>query len=440
MRPDPRVRPLVLLLIGATLLAASPIARAEEPAETAFREARAYTVRVRTQITTPFADDERGSFEGAGFLVDARRGWIVTNAHVVGRSPSTVQVAFSGGAYHRARKVYVDLFADIAVIQVEPTGKHSVAVLGCGEELNVGESIGAFGHPLGIPFTGTRGIVSGRTDQFGGEALIQIDATVDHGNSGGPVIAFGTGHVVGIATAMAGKDKTERVNFATPIGEVCRILELLRQGISPAPPQMPLSLLEDEDGRTTLEVGVSNDPKRWPLEPRDWILAVANGDSLRSLSDLVSALRGKSGPFDLMVNRDGRRRTVRITPRPSPSVIARHGVSVDGALIAPVSFDDATSLREPAALMVQSVEPGSSAEMLELEQEDLLWSVEGKRFDDVDRLLHYLETRKPGPIEIVVRRWSGEENHIFEFNVRSLPGEDIHPVGPEVEMRASGGK
>jgi serine protease Do len=439
MRPAARAASALCLALAAVLALAVP-APAQESAETAFREARAYTVRIRTQITTPFADDERGSFEGAGFLVDAQRGWIVTNAHVVGRSPSTVQVAFADKAYHRARKVYVDFFADIAVIQVDLTGTRPVAELGCDEELSVGESVGAFGHPLGIPFTGTRGIVSGRTNQFGGEALIQIDATVDHGNSGGPVIAFGTGHVVGIATAMAGKDKTERVNFATPIGEVCRILDLLRRGISPAPPEMPLSLLEDEDGGTTLQVGVSNDPKRWPLEPRDWIVAVAGGDSLRSLSELVTALRGKSGPFDLAVNRDGHRRTVRIDPQPSPSVIARHGVSIDGALIASVSFDDATSLRVPAALMVQSVEPGSSAEMLELEQEDLLWSVDGQRFDDVDHLIQYLGTRKPGPIEIVVRRWSGDEDHIFEFNIRELPGEDIHAVGPNPEKRVSKGR
>ena len=89
-------------------LAALPGARAgaQERAETVFRDARAYTVRIRTQISTPFMDDQRGSFGGAGFLVDAQRRWVITNAHVVGQSPSTVQVAFADGTFRAARKVY----------------------------------------------------------------------------------------------------------------------------------------------------------------------------------------------------------------------------------------------------------------------------------------------------------------------------------------------
>jgi S1-C subfamily serine protease len=67
-----------------------------DSAETAFRDAREYTVRIRTQIVTPFIEDEEGAFVGAGFLVDAKRGWIATNAHVVGRGPAEIQVAFWG--------------------------------------------------------------------------------------------------------------------------------------------------------------------------------------------------------------------------------------------------------------------------------------------------------------------------------------------------------
>ena len=89
-------------------------------AQAAFREARGYTVRVRTQIETPFLEDERGALEGAGFLVDAARGWIVTNAHVAGRSPSVVQVSFAGLPFQPARKLYIDSFADIAILAIAP--------------------------------------------------------------------------------------------------------------------------------------------------------------------------------------------------------------------------------------------------------------------------------------------------------------------------------
>ena len=87
---------LALALPALALLASSNgPASSEDRAQTIFRNARDYTVRIRTQIVTPFLEDEQGSFEGAGFLVDAERGWVVTNAHVVGQSPSTVRVAFA---------------------------------------------------------------------------------------------------------------------------------------------------------------------------------------------------------------------------------------------------------------------------------------------------------------------------------------------------------
>src|ERR1044072_7933243 len=85
----------VLALLSTTT--ASVSAAAHSSAEAVFHDARAYTVRIRTQIVTPFAEDSRGAFEGAGFVVDAERGWVLTNAHVVGQSPSTVTAAFADG-------------------------------------------------------------------------------------------------------------------------------------------------------------------------------------------------------------------------------------------------------------------------------------------------------------------------------------------------------
>ncbi|HEY3214966.1 MAG TPA: trypsin-like peptidase domain-containing protein [Candidatus Eisenbacteria bacterium] len=421
------------------LLSVPPVGVAvavEQDAEQAFREARAYTVRIRTQITTPFIGDERGTFEGAGFLVDTERRWIVTNAHVVGQSPSLVQIAFAGQAFQPAHKVYVDPFTDVAVLVVDriPAGR-TAAQLGCGDAARIGEPVGAFGHPLGMHFTGTRGIVSGKTDRFGPN-LLQVDATVDHGNSGGPVIALDDRRVVGIATARAADDKADRVNFATPMKDVCRILALLRDGVSPSPARLEFSLLRDEDGRHTLRVARSFDRKRWPLESGDRIVAVnTQGDSLGSLSDLVTALRGRTGRIVLVVEHQGRRRTVEVAPLPREPVTARRGVSVDGALIAPIYLEDDASLRDPARLVVQSVESGSAAEMLEVEEQDILQSIDGRSFADLDALEEYLRQRPKGrAMKVVLRRWSGGEDRIFDYHVRDLPGEDIQLVGPETDL------
>ena len=420
--------PRMMVRLGLPLLASiglAPLsAQGQERTETVFREARAYTVRIRTQIETPFLEDERGSFSGAGFLVDAGRRWVLTNAHVVGQSPSTVQAAFSDGTFRPARKIYVDSFADVAVLEVADDGQHHpVAPVSCSESPRVGEGIGAFGHPLGMPFTGTRGIVSGLTDQMIVD-LVQIDATVDHGNSGGPVIRLADGKVVGIATAGAGGDKSDRLNFATPMVDVCRILELLKQGVPPEPAVLEFSLLIDNDERTTLEIGRVYDATRWPFEPGDRITTV-DARPVKTLHHLMTALRGRKGPVPIRVTRAGKQVVVQARPRFRTEVMARRAISLDGALIARGAFEDSAALGHPARLVVQSVEPGSTAETLGLAERDIIETIDGRSFGDIETLAGHLHGREAGtPVRLVLRRMSPSESRWFDYHMRELPGEE----------------
>ena len=428
----------VLAQVVATVAGAATVPR--DRAEIVFRDARAYTVRIRTQITTPFMEDERGAFEGAGFLVDAERRWVITNAHVVGQSPSTVQAAFDDGVFHPAKKIYVDSFTDVAVIEVEIPGRQRpVAPINCAATLQVGQGVGAFGHPLGMPFTGTRGIVSGTTDQFLND-LIQIDATVDHGNSGGPVISLQSGEIVGIATAGAGGSKADRLNFATPMNDVCRILELMRKGMSPVPPQMEFSLLVNEDERHTLQVGHTFNASRWPFEPGDRIMAIGSENrEVKTVSNLVTAFRGRKGIVPVRVMRGEKVTVVNVQPEWRVPVLARRGVILDGALIAPMVFEDGAQEVDPLRLVVQSVEPGSAAASLDVEPMDIIHSVDGKRFDSLDALIGYLDGREPAaPVKLVFRRISPSFNRWTEFHVRELPGEETSTVGPETQAMSVG--
>ena len=434
-------RSSLALLTAFTMMSLGPGMRpsqAEDRASSIFRDARAYTVRIRTQITTPFLEDERGSFSGAGFLVDAARGWVVTNAHVVSHSPSEVTVAFADGTFHPARKVYVDSFTDMAVLEVPvDSPQHPVAPIDCDGAIEVGEAIGAFGHPLGMPFTGTRGIVSGKTDQFLNDFL-QIDATVDHGNSGGPVIALRDARVVGIATAGIGS-KAERLNFATPMRDVCRILELLRKGIPPEAPELQFSLLMNEDGRHTLQVGTTFDAARWPFLPGDRVIAVGQErEKVATVTQLVSAMRGRIGTVPLLVSREGREVEVTTHPALRGSVIARQAVSIDGALIAPNAFEDMQALSEPARLIVHSVEPSSTAQTLGMGAMDVIESIDGRRIDDVAALIGYLHLdRKGAPLRVIFRRLSTNTNCWFDYHVRELPGQDVTVVGPDAQLVSS---
>src|SRR5689334_24480841 len=103
--------------ILACLLPAAPAAAADI-GEEVFKGALRYTVQVRSTLPLPFDGDRKGSGLGAGFVVDAGRGWVMTNAHVVGRSPSRVEVALYGQDFSEATKVYVDPFLDLAIIRV----------------------------------------------------------------------------------------------------------------------------------------------------------------------------------------------------------------------------------------------------------------------------------------------------------------------------------
>jgi serine protease Do len=427
-RPQLLVALCAVTAAAAVALGGARVA-AENQAERVFREAREYTVRIRTQIETPFIADSKGAFQGAGFLIDARRGWILTNAHVVGYSPSDVQVAFADEDFQNAEKVYVDPFADVAVLRIADAGTRRPATLES-RIVDVGEPVGVFGHPMGMYFTGTRGIISGHHDQFGPEYL-QVDATVDHGNSGGPAISMQTGRVIGLATAGMDGKKGDRVNFVTPIDQVRPMLEQLRNGVIPSPPLLRVALLQDESEAHTLTVARSYDPVAWPLEPGDRIVSAAGArEDLETLTDLVTCLRGRTGPVDLTVERRGARVGVTIHPEPYPLVTHARGIKLDGALIASMTFEDPEAVGPRPRLQVHSVESGSAAHAMGLAPMDFVHTIDGKSFADLESLSDYLQQdRKGRPVEIVVTRMSGFVDRWLDYHVRELPGEAIAPVG-----------
>jgi len=253
---------------------------------------------------------------------------------------------------------------------------------------------------------------------------------VDPGNSGGPIIALQGGRIVGIATAMAGGSKADRLNFATPMKDVCRILELLRDGVPPEAPVLEFSLLIDEDGRHSLQVGATHNAARWPFQPGDRIVSVGGEpEPVTTVTQFITRMRGRLGAIPIRVMRGGHELEILARPNRRPSVIAQRGVSIDGALIAPIALEDLTALSEPARLFVHSVEPGSAAEGLDMVPMDIIESIDGHGFDDLDSLLGYLRQHQAGaPLRIVFRRFGQSTNTWFEFHVRDLPGLEIQVI------------
>src|SRR4029453_8899949 len=117
----PPLLPLLPLLIAPTLSAttagpANIAGPASNAGEDAFEDAKHWTVQIRTSVSRPFTQDEMGSFQGAGLVVDAKRGWVLTNAHVASNSYSHMTVTFFCGEPVPAQRLYVDPHLDLAVV------------------------------------------------------------------------------------------------------------------------------------------------------------------------------------------------------------------------------------------------------------------------------------------------------------------------------------
>jgi len=420
-----------------SLLAIAPTAAGADLSEDIFKGALHYTVQIRTTLPVPFDGDRKGSSLGAGFVVDSGRGWVMTNAHVVGRSPSRVEVALHGEEYSEATKVYVDPFLDVAVVRVADrveTKGIAEPPLDCGAMPPVGHAVGAFGHPWRLQFTGTRGIISGVTARYRTE-LLQTDAPINQGNSGGPLISLESGRIVGINTA--GIRGAQNTNFAVAIKYACRILELLRQSDDPSPPDLKLVYFRDIDNRKQLKVARSYaGDGTLKLLPGDVIRqVVGETGAIENETQLLHALRGRLANSRLMVLREGQETIVSGTKLPMRRVLETRGVYASGVLFGPITIRDALEIGA-RGLMVHHVEPGSIGEAQEIEKSDLLEAVDGDPVVDIDDLHARLDDArgKRARVTLTFKKLAGGDA-LFSYTQRNLLVRDLRIIGPQTAAR-----
>jgi len=404
------------------LLALSSISFAED--EKYFEEAHDYTVHIRTQVEIPFYGEEAGSFVGAGFLVDKERGWIMTNSHVVSASPSKISVAFKEEEFVSAEKIYVDKVLDFAIIKIpikSISKKKKQAKLECSDLPKIGHPVGAFGHPWEFLFTGTKGIVSGKTSD---EAL-QTDAPINAGNSGGPLISLKSGKVVGINTSSIDNDDNQNTNFAVLMIHACKIFNLLKAGSDPSPPKLPIVFLVDPLDKTKLIVARSYlNSKLIDIRAGDKINKVDGNGPIKNKGQLIHAIRGKLDKFSLEITRDEKVQTISGKLAAEDSVIDRRGIFVSGMLISPLILRDQPEINLPN-LMIQYVKPGSSAEIGSAEATQFLESINGTKVKTLDELHKQLtknnNKKVTAKIISIAAGWDKMLNHYtIKFDVEEI--------------------
>jgi S1-C subfamily serine protease len=201
------------------------------------QEARGVVQVLATSVVSddPFFGPQESSALGSGFVID-QAGRIVTNFHVVDGA-SQVQVSFSGEDRVDARVIGTDPSTDIAVLQIDEQARALTPLpLGDSDSVNVGDAVVAIGNPFGLERTVTAGIVSALQREitapngFAIDEVIQTDASINRGNSGGPLLNA-NGEVIGVnAQIESTTGGNVGIGFAIPINTVKEVVSQIIEG------------------------------------------------------------------------------------------------------------------------------------------------------------------------------------------------------------------
>ncbi len=313
----------------------------------------------------------RRSGLGSGFIVKAD-GYIVTNNHVVNKADD-IEVVLHDGERYKAEIVGQDPKTDLALLKIKPKNKLKPVTFGDSANLRIGDWVMAIGNPFGLGYTVTVGIVSakGRSLGFGAyDDFIQTDASLNIGNSGGPLFNL-NGEVVGVNTAIIARG--QGIGFSIPINIAEEIIsQLMESGkvvrgwlgvvIQPITKEISESLdLESTDGALISNVLPGSPAEKAGLRGGD-VVVKFEGEPISEFTSLSKkvAMKAPDTSCELEVVRDGEREKISVVlgampdeqalPSSkdtsdemelsdiSPSLASRFGLeSTDGVMITDVS-------------------------------------------------------------------------------------------------------
>jgi len=354
---------------------------------------------------------------GSGVIVDSANGYIVTNHHVVGGADD-VEVILHNGRKYDAQWVRSDPQSDVAVVKIEPDDLIG-APLGDSDQVEVGDWVLAIGAPHRLPQTVTAGIISARgryilRDPGMYQDLIQTDASINRGNSGGPLVntkgeVVGINNMIAVSSAFSGN---EGIGFAVPSNMVKEImgqlidegkvvrgyLGVLIQDVDPAQAES-MGLPEGVKGAVVITVTEDSPAAKAGLKIEDVIVRV-NGKETSNVNDLrnvVASIRPET-TVDVVIYRDGKKMTLPVETGKQPAEMTarwrEQGDEKEGLAARKLGIDLAELTKDLAekygyddpieGVAIDWVKEGSQAQQKRLRQGMVITHIQGKKVNSVD--------------------------------------------------------
>jgi Do/DeqQ family serine protease len=435
MKPsNPVVRLFSLGLLGLAIAAPAgasgllPVDASGQPVATIAPMLAAVTpavvnINTKTRVRTrdPFADDpffrhffgipsmprERVQQSlGSGVVVDAGRGYVLTNNHVIDGADD-ISVTLADGRTVTARRVGADPDSDVAVIQIEAADLVALP-LADSDRLRVGDFVVAVGNPFGLGQTVTSGIVSalGRSGLRGlnVQNFIQTDASINPGNSGGALVNL-RGELIGVNTAIfTPSGGNVGIGFAIPANlarEVMRQLlafgEVRRGTLGVQAQDLDAQLAEllkvdASRGAVVTRVLPDSAAERAGLKPGD-VITVLDGKAVNGRADLANleGLLPVGKEVMLRVIREGESKVLRATLA-VPTLRRAAGAELDRRLAGARLTDRAPRNGRGAGVQVAEVEADSAAQRLGLAEGDVIVGLDRREVPNLDALEALLAT------------------------------------------------
>ena len=353
---------------------------------------------------------------GSGVLMD-RRGYIITNAHVVHRA-SLIRVSLLDKRVFAGELISMNPKLDLAVIRIKAGNDLPTLNMGTSDDLYIGETVIAVGNPFGYTHSVTTGVLSAKdrtikiNDKVSFEGLLQTDASINPGNSGGALLNI-NGELIGICTAM--RAGAENIGFAVPVDTVKAAMVDLLDFRRLKKTRLGMGLIAVRSRRTGLRVGLrvnALDPDG-PAESGglkiDDIITTLDGEDLLDIMSFEIAMLQKEADqevaFEVLRGGVPVKVPLKVGRLPMPDVSElirrRTGLVVE-------ALDDETAAKTGLArggLLVTGISPRTPAAQAGLKTADVIQMFDNYRIsrpEDLGALLQRLPTN--GTVVVILVR------------------------------------